>query len=83
MNKTEERMIPHRINTKMGKNGTLELEGLPFKEGSEIEIVIVEKEYGKRKENLRWLLENDHIWSEDDIDSVLEGRDIINSWKLS
>ena len=58
----------------------LELKNLPFKEGTQIEIIISKK---KRKKNLQKLICNDHVWTEEDIKAVERGREIINQWKIS
>ncbi|MCP4344048.1 MAG: hypothetical protein GY795_00800 [Desulfobacterales bacterium] len=73
-------MIPHRLQTKMGKDGHLVIKNLPIREGTQIEITIYEKEKERR---LQRLIQNDHVWSEEDIQSVEQGREIINQWKIS
>ena len=76
----EDEMQPHVFHAKIRKRGCLELKNLPFKEGTTIEISITKKE---RKRNLQNLISNDHVWSEEDIQSIEGGRDIINQWKIS
>ncbi len=73
-------METHVIKTKIRKRGYLELKNLPFKEGTAIEISISRK--GKKK-NLENLINNDHVWTDDDIQAVEHGRAIINQWKIS
>jgi hypothetical protein len=53
---------------------------LPFKKGAQLEIIISKM---KKKKNLKKLVCNDHIWSEEDIKAVKAGRTIINQWKIS
>ncbi|MCP4110028.1 MAG: hypothetical protein GY749_31650 [Desulfobacteraceae bacterium] len=73
-------MIPHRIHTKIGKDGNLVIKNLPLKEGTRIEVVISEKQKECR---LQRLIQNEHVWTEEDIKAVEHGRDIINQWKIS
>jgi predicted DNA-binding antitoxin AbrB/MazE fold protein len=73
-------MLAHKLQTKICKRGYLELRNLPFKEGTQIEIIISKK---KRKKNLQKLICNDHVWTEKDIKAVERGREIINQWKTS
>ncbi len=73
-------MIPHRLQTKMGKDGYLVIKNLPISEGTQIEITIYEK---KNERRLQRLIQNDHVWSEEDIQAVEQGREIINQWKIS
>jgi hypothetical protein len=73
-------MITHKLHTRIQKRGYLELKNLPFNAGTEIEVVISKK--GSLK-NLRKLICNDHVWSEEDIKAVKRGREIINKWKIS
>jgi len=73
-------MIPHKLQTKIGRDGLLEIRNLPFREGTRIEVIISEKQ---RKHNrLQRLIRNDHVWSEEDIRAVEQGRGIINQWML-
>ena len=76
----EVEMETHVFQTKIRKRGYLELKNLPFKEGTVIEISISKKE---RKKNLQNLINNDHVWTDDDIIAVERGRTIINQWKIS
>jgi hypothetical protein len=73
-------METHVYETIIKKRGLLELKDLPFEEGDEIRIVISAK--GK-KNKLDALINNEHVWSESDIKEVLNGRNIINQWKIS
>ncbi len=73
-------MLAHKLQAKIYKRGYLELKNLPFKEGTQIEIIISKK---KRKKNLQKLICNDHVWTEEDIKAVERGREIINQWKIS
>ena len=73
-------MLAHKLQTKIYKSGYLELRDLPFKEGTQIEIIISKK---KRKKNLQKLICNNHVWTEEDIKAVERGREIINQWKIS
>jgi hypothetical protein len=41
------------------------------------------KEVEGKKEDLERLINNDHVWTADDIKAVLRGRDLINQWKIS
>ncbi len=66
--------------TTIRKRGYLELKNLPFEEGTAVKIAISSK--GK-KGNLESLINNDHVWTDDDIRAVQSGRDIINQWKIS
>lgn len=56
------------------------MKNLPFEEGTAVEIAISKKEL---KKNLQNLINNDHIWTSEDIRAVESGRDIINKWKIS
>ena len=73
-------METHVFQTKIRKRGYLELKNLPFKEGTPIEISISKKE---RKKDLRNLISNNHVWSDNDIKAIEHGREIINQWKIS
>ena len=73
-------MEMHVIQTRIRKRGYLELKNLPFKEGTAIEISISKKE---RKRNIQNLINNDHVWTDDDISAIEHGREIINQWKIS
>lgn len=73
-------METHVLETTVRKDGYLELKNLPFQEGAVVRIAISTK--GK-KENLERLINNDHVWTNDDIEAVLRGRDLINQWKIS
>jgi len=48
-------MLAHKLQAKIYKRGYLELRNLPFKEGTQIEIVISKK---KRKKNLQKLIKS-------------------------
>jgi predicted DNA-binding antitoxin AbrB/MazE fold protein len=73
-------MLFHKLQAKIDKRGYLELRNLPFKEGTQIEIIISKK---KKKKDLQKLICNDHVWTEQDIEAVEHGREIINQWKIS
>ena len=73
-------MLSHKLQAKICKSGYLELMNLPFKKGAQLEIIISKME---KKKNLKKLVCNDHIWSEEDIKAVKAGRTIINQWKIS
>ena len=73
-------METHVFHTRIRKRGYLELKNLPFKEGTAIEISISKKE---RRRNLQNLIDNDHVWTDDDIRAIEHGREIINQWKIS
>ena len=73
-------METHVFQTRISKRGYLELKNLPFKEGTAIEISISKKE---RRRNLQNLIDNDHVWTDDDIRAIEHGREIINQWKIS
>jgi hypothetical protein len=74
------KMETHVYETIVKKRGSIELKDLPFEVGDEIRIVISAK---VKRKKLDALINNDHVWSEDDIKEVLNGRDIINQWKIS
>lgn len=80
INLKECQMEAHVIKTKMRKSGYLELKNLPFEKGTAIEISISKKE---KRENFQDLIDNDHVWTDDDIQAVERGRTIINQWKIS
>jgi hypothetical protein len=73
-------MLSHKLQTKICKSGYLELKNLPFEKGAQIEITISKI---NKKRNLKKLVNNDHVWSEEDINAVKAGRAIINQWKIS
>lgn len=73
-------MENHVYETIIRKKGFLELKNLPFEEGDQIRIVISPK---TKKAKLDALVNNVHVWSENDIKSVRKGREIINKWKIS
>jgi hypothetical protein len=73
-------METHVFRATIRKRGYLELKNLPFKEGTTIEISISKK--GEKKD-LKNLINNDHVWTDDDIKAVERGRTIINQWKIS
>ena len=73
-------MITHRLVKRIQKNGYLEINNLPFKKGTKLEVIILKKD---RMNNLQKLISNDHVWSEEDIKAVDRGREIINQWKIS
>jgi hypothetical protein len=73
-------METHVFKTKVRKRGYLEIKNLPFKEGTAIEVAISKK---KIKRNLQNLINNDHVWTEDNIRAIESGREIINKWKTS
>lgn len=70
----------HKISTKIGKDGDLVIKNLPFKEGTRINVVISKS---IKKTGLQRLIENDHVWSDEDVKAVENGREIINQWKIS
>ncbi len=72
-------MVSHKLHTKMGKDGHLVIKNLPFREGTRIEVIISEKE---KEHRLQRLIQNDHVWSEEDVKAVERGREIINQWKI-
>ncbi len=49
-------------------------------EGTAIEISISNKD---RKKDLQNLINNDHVWTDEDIIATERGRTIINQWKIS
>ena len=63
-------METHVIKTKIRKRGYLELKNLPFKEGTSIEVSISRK---GRKKNLENLINNNHVWTDDDIQAIEHG----------
>ena len=73
-------METHVFQTKIRKRGYLELKNLPFEEGTTIEISISKKERLKkeRKKNLQNLINNNHVWTDEDIIAIERGRIIIN-----
>jgi hypothetical protein len=73
-------MIPHKIHTKIGKGGCLEIRNLPFGEGTRIEVIISENQ---KKSGLKRLIRNNHIWTEENINATEQGREIINQWMPS
>ena len=73
-------MMTHKLHTKIHKKGYLELMNLPFKEGTEIEVIISKID---RMKTLQNLIANDHVWSAEDIKNVEQGREIINQWRIS
>jgi hypothetical protein len=73
-------MLSHKLQTTICKSGYLELINLPFKEGTQIEIIISKR---KKRKNLKSLMCNDHVWTEEDIKAVETGSEIINQWKIS
>ncbi|MFH0729353.1 MAG: hypothetical protein V2B19_23800 [Pseudomonadota bacterium] len=75
-----DRMLSHKLQTKICKTGYLELVNLPFSVGTQIEVTISKRQ---KKKDLKRLIGNDHVWSEEDIKAVEAGRDIINLWKIS
>ena len=72
-------MTVYKIDTQILKKGYLELSNLPLNIGDKIEVTISKK----IAKDLDELILNDHIWSEEDINAVNEGRRIINQWKIS
>jgi hypothetical protein len=76
----EVEMETHIYETTIRKRGYLELKNLPFDEGAVIRIAI---STNARKGNLERLINNDHVWIDDDIRAVQRGRDIINQWEIS
>lgn len=70
----------HKISTAIGKDGNLVLKNLPFQEGTRIDILISTPD---AKTGIERLIENDHVWTQEDIEAVQRGREIINQWKLS
>jgi hypothetical protein len=73
-------MTVYKIDTQILKKGHLELNNLPLNIGDKIEVRISKK---KIEKDLDRLIFNDHVWSEEDIEAVNEGRRIINQWKIS
>ena len=73
-------MITHKLVKRIEKNGYLELNNLPFKKGTKLEVIISKKD---GMSNLQKLISNDHVWSEEDIKAVGRGREIVNQWKIS
>ena len=73
-------METHILETVIQKKGYLVLRNLPFDEGTPVEIAISKRETQK---NLQKLIDNDHIWTSEDIRAVESGRDIINKWQTS
>jgi len=73
-------MLSHKLQAKICKSGYLELMNLPFKKGAQIEVTISKM---KKKKNLKKLVCNDHVWTEENIKAVEAGRTIINQWKIS
>ncbi|NCP07324.1 MAG: hypothetical protein COZ70_01445 [Deltaproteobacteria bacterium CG_4_8_14_3_um_filter_51_11] len=73
-------METHVYETTIRKKGYLELKNLPFDEGAVIRVAISKK--GK-KEDLDCLIENDHVWTDEDLRAVQRGREILNQWKIS
>ena len=73
-------METHIFQTKIRKKGYLELKNLPFKEGTAIEISISKKD---KKKDLQKLIDNEHVWTDQDIAAIENGRTIINQWKIS
>jgi len=67
-------METHVFKTKIRERGYLELKNLPFKEGTAILISISKKE---RKKNLQNLINNDHMWTDDNIIAIEVGRAIL------
>lgn len=65
----------HKISATIGKDGNLVLKNLPFDEGTRIDIFISTPD---AKTGIERLIENDHVWSEEDIEAVQRGREIIN-----
>jgi len=74
------KMLSHKLKAKICKSGYLELMNLPFKKGMQLEVTISKI---KKKKNLKKLIYNDHVWTEEDIKVVEAGRTIINQWKIS
>ncbi|MDM8536326.1 hypothetical protein QUF70_06200 [Desulfobacterales bacterium HSG17] len=72
-------MISHTMHTIIGKSGYLEIKNLPFEEGTRIKVTISNKE---KQKNLDKLINNTHVWTEEDIKAVEKGREIINQWKI-
>ncbi|MCF8144703.1 MAG: hypothetical protein K9N21_12370 [Deltaproteobacteria bacterium] len=66
-------METHIFETTVRKNGYLELKNLPFHEGAVVRIAISTKEKKEKKENLERLINNDHVWTDDDIKAVQSG----------
>jgi len=73
-------METHVYETTIRKKGYLELKNLPFDEGAVIRVAISKK--GK-KGDLDCLIENDHVWTDEDLRAVQRGREILNQWKIS
>jgi len=73
-------VIAYKLHTKIHQKGHLKLRNLPLNEGDEVDIIILKKQKTK---NLQGLIANNHIWDEEDIKAVEEGREVINQWKIS
>jgi len=73
-------MITHKLVKRIQENGNLILKNLPFKKGTKLEVLISRKD---RMNDLQDLITNDHVWSQEDIEAVGRGREIINQWKIS
>ena len=73
-------METHLFQTTIRKRGYLELKNLPFEEGTTVKIAISKRRKGQ---NLQGLIDNDHVWTDEDIKAVKSGRSIINQWKVS
>ena len=63
-------METHVLESTVRKHGYLELKNLPFQEGAVVRIAISTK---GEKENLERLINNDHVWTADDIEAVQGG----------
>lgn len=72
--------VAHKISTTIGKDGNLILKNWPFAEGTRIDILISKHD---AKTGIQRLIENDHVWSAEDIEAVHRRREIINQWNLS
>lgn len=64
-------MITHKLIKRIQKNGYLELNNLPFRKGTKLEVIMSKKD---KINNLQKLISNDHVWSEEDIKAVDRGR---------
>ncbi len=73
-------METHLFQTTIRKRGYLVLKNLPFEEGTTVKIAISKRGKGQ---NLQGLIDNDHVWTDEDIKAVKRGRSIINQWKVS
>jgi hypothetical protein len=48
-----------------------------------LKITVEVQSTDDKKEKIHKLISNNHVWSEDDIQAVEQGKEIINKWKIS